>query len=80
MQTVGILMVFVSVVAIAYILITHELMRRDKRKGKLQSHCGTCKYFDWNHNGKRYCTFFFKGAFPDSLCHRYEQKGGGHED
>ena len=73
-------MICISVVAIAYILVTHELMRRDKRKLKPRSRCGTCKHFEWNHNGKRYCTFFFKEAFPDSLCHRYEQKGGCYED
>lgn len=74
METIGMMMVIVSVAAIAYMLITKKQICDDERKGKPRSRCGTCKHFEWNHNGKRYCTFFFKETFPDSLCHRYEKK------
>lgn len=79
-------MICISVVAIAYILVTHELMRRDKRKNKKGSKeysCGSCKYFEKTEGSSFFgkCVYFFKPFRAwENACHRYEQKGGSYED
>lgn len=83
METIGIMMVIVSVAAIAYMLVTHELMRRDKRKKNQYRSCASCKYFERTKGSEIFgkCTYFFKSFRAwENACHRYENKGGSYED
>lgn len=78
-------MVIVSVGAIAYAVITQEIIIRDrlkKDKPRFVKRCENCNHFERleqrPHLGR--CNYFFKDCFADSLCHRWRKKGVDDED
>lgn len=82
---IGILIVIIGFVSIAYMFITAELEHRKKHpKGaSVRNECCNCKYFQkvQGRSTLGTCLFFFKSFKPwNPACHRWEKKGGFDED